>query len=393
MKSFILTILSGLIISFFNYNYCQPNKIPIVYCDYILIPSISENIEGNYLFDTGTENLHFDSIYYYKNNFSHKDSEKIKIYGIGNSFQEGIIIKDKVEFKINDNQYSTSYVLVHDLKSIGGDLVDGLVGLGFFSNNVLELNFIEQYMCFYDSVSSLDLSEYSSVPLKKYKGSIFVPLNVFVNKDVSFQGIFMLDLGSPLSTLTTSTSNELQLNKNIKTKIEYYTKYGGIGGYSYGYGFICDSIQIDDFILKNVNLSYSVDTSGIMSSIDFNGILGNDILDKYDIIIDFPNSNLYLKPNENYETPYIFDNLGFSFVNRSKTMGGWIVTGLNKKCPAEKQGIRIDDKIISVNDIPVNQISCESYSTFFKEIDEAEFTILRDNNKLKAKFRLEPLLK
>lgn len=212
------------------------------------------------------------------------------------------------------------------------------------------------------------------------------------NDSVSFKGNFMIDMGSSLSTMTSSIAYKFNFDKKIERKVAYYTKYGGVGGYSYGFDFIADSIQISNFTLKNVNMSYSSDTSGLMASDDFYGIIGNNILEKFDVLFDFTNSNLYLKPNKNFKVPFEFDRLGFTYVDRNRTMGGWIVTGLSKNSLAEKNGLLIDDIILSINETPVSEISCQSFNNFLQDIDEAEFVIKRAEQTLSIEFNLAPLI-
>ncbi|MFH2141350.1 MAG: aspartyl protease family protein [Bacteroidota bacterium] len=393
-------LISGMLILFLfackdetiNHISLPDGAVPIVYCGYIYIHGSVDSVNGNFLLDTGAENLHLDSIFYIDNNFAYENYQNGKINGIGNSFQEAIAIMDTVNFQYNNHSYESSFVLVHNLKIIGGDFIDGIIGLNFFSKKILEVNFLRQFINVHNSIDSVDISGYSMIPIEIIDDRMCVPLKIKANGKVTVEGNFMIDVGSTLSTMTSSIAEKFNFNENIDRKVAYYTKYGGIGGDSYGYDLIADSIFISDFSLCNVNMSYSIDTSGLMASEDFFGILGNNILERFDVIFDFDNNNLYLKPNAEFISPYVFDRLGFSYVDRSKTMGGWIVTGLSKGSPAEKQGLQIDDKIISVNKISVEKISFKTQNDFFKQLDKVEFIINRSGNLIKIKFKLFPLL-
>lgn len=151
--------------------------------------------------------------------------------------------------------------------------------------------------------------------------------------------------------------------------------------------------MISDYFLENVNMSYSADTSGLLQSGPYIGILGNNILEKFNVLFDFKNRNLYLKPNEDFSKPYVFDRVGFSFVDRYKTHGGWIVTGLTENSPAEKQGLRIDDKILFVNEIPVEKISKKSQKGYFDKFDEVDLVVSRTDSIKNISFGLSPLIK
>jgi hypothetical protein len=302
------------------------------------------------------------------------------------------MIFDTVDFQFNHNIIKTPNVLVHSLKPIGGDIVDGLIGLNYFSQKVLELNYEREYINIHASIDSVDTSGYSIIPMEIIEDRICIPLEIKVKDSLTLKGYFMIDIGSELSTMTSFISQKFNFNSTIERKVAYYNKYGGIGGESNGYDFIADSLYISNFGLAHVNFSYSTDTFGVMTSDAFFGIIGNNILDRFDVLFDFLNNNLYLRPNAKFNVPYEFNCLGFSFVDRNETLRGWIVTGFSKNSMAEKQGLQIDDRIISVNNIPVNKISYKSYDDIFKKNTEVELIIVREGNISVVKFKLVPLL-
>ncbi len=366
--------------------------VPIIYCGYILVPVSVDSIKGNFLLDTGAQNVHFDSIFYYSNPFAFNYLKEVKIWGIGNSFQIATLIRDTIFFQLNDESYKTRNIVVHSLKPIGGDFIDGLVGLKFFTNKVLEINYPRQFINIFSTIDSVDISEYSSMPIERQDGQIFVNLKFKLNEKVSFHGKYMVDIGSSLSTITSSAAYNFKFSEAIENKVGYYTKYGGVGGYSAGFDFIADSLSISNFFLKNVNMSYSTDTAGLMASEDFYGIIGNNILERFDVIFDFNNDSLYLKPNKKFKEPYQFDKLGFTYVNRHKTKGGWVVTGLSNNSQAEIKGLLIDDIIVSVNDTPVEKIPYPYFNDFFKKVDEVKLVVNRAGKTLEIEFDIAPMI-
>jgi hypothetical protein len=390
---------SILILSVVLINACKRDNIPIpygavpiIYCGYILVPVSFDSVKGNFLLDTGAQNVHFDSIFYSDNPFAYNYLKEIKIWGIGNSFQIATLIRDTIYFQLKDESYKTRNIVVHSLKPIGGDIIDGLVGLKFFSNKVLEINYPRQFINIFSTIDSVNTSGYSSIPIERQEGQIFIPLKITLNDKVSFNGKYLVDIGSSLSTITSSVAYNYKFDEVIERKVGYYTKYGGVGGYSAGFDFIADSLTISNFFLKNVNMSYSSDTAGLMASEDFYGIIGNNILERFDIIFDFNNDSLYLKPNKKFKEPYEFDKLGFTYVDRHKTKGGWVVTGLSNNSQAEKKGLLIDDIIISVNDIPVEKIQYSYFSDYFKKVDEVILVVNRAGNILEIEFDIAPMI-
>src|SRR4030042_5729680 len=367
------------------------NAIPALYFDYLHIKLRIDSAAGSFLFDTGFDNLCIDSTFYYENKMDYLSSSAGKIFGIGNAYQRLNLIRDTVDFSIGTGKYRTSFIPVLNLKPIGGDYVDGLLGHRHFSNNAVEINYNKGYICIHESIDSVDVSDYRSIHLKKIETHFFIPVTLKISDTITIKGNFLIDSASPGSTLTSSVVFNYGLNDKIRKKVMYYTMYGGIGGESAGYDFAADSLEISGFGLANVILSYSLDTAGLLAAEEYIGILGNNIIDRFDAIYDFRNNDLYLKPNDTFRKPYEFDRMGFSYVDRCKTMGGWIVSGMYENSPAEKEGLRIDDKIISVNETPVEDIAYEEQDDYFEEMKKVKFVVSRAGSLLTIEFELAPL--
>lgn len=368
------------------------NATPVTYTGYIHIKGDIDSIQGNFILDTGAGGLYLDSTFVSENTFDFKDNYYSSISGIGLGFRNVIVIADSVSLSFDKFKSTTSSIPILNLKPIGGDFIDGLIGKDFFMQNVLEINYAKEYINIFESVDSIDLSDYSVVSMARIDNYFCMELGIKINAATTIEGMFIIDTGMPFSTFTSSVAGRYDLNANIERKVRYYTDYAGIGGASSGYDFIVDSLNISDYSLGNVSMSFSADQSGVLAGDSYMGIIGNNLLDRFDVVFDFNNSNLYLKPNEYFNSPYIFDRIGFSYVNRSETQKSWIVTGITENSPAENAGLKIDDRIISINEFPVEEISYRQQKGFFDELDNVRFVIRRIEEAKIIEFELSPLL-
>ncbi|MDX2413977.1 MAG: PDZ domain-containing protein, partial [Bacteroidales bacterium] len=81
--------------------------------------------------------------------------------------------------------------------------------------------------------------------------------------------------------------------------------------------------------------------------------------------------------------------LGFAYVDRNQTLNSWNVTGLFSGSDAETNGLKIDDKILSVNGISVDQIDYESQADFFKDLDFVKLLVDRNGEQKEIEFKLQ----
>lgn len=90
------------------------------------------------------------------------------------------------------------------------------------------------------------------------------------------------------------------------------------------------------------------------------GIIGNDILCHYDLIIDAPNNVLYARRNGNTDTSYQKSTkIQMGYVDRTDIGDGWIVSSIYYDGIAQKAGFEIGDEILSINGRSVKEISWE----------------------------------
>lgn len=283
-------------------------------------------------------------------------------------------------------------MVVLQLKPTGGDFIDGLLGTSYFMQNALGINFIKQYIINYSSTDSINLSGFSCVNIQTIGHSPAINVAIKINDTLTISGNFIVDIGSPATTINSYAVAQYALDKNVTRKARYYTKYAGIGGDSAGYDFVSDSVSIAGFTFKKPTISYSIDTAGFFYDDGYLGILGSSLLSRFHLIFDFKNSKLYFKPNSSFNDPFIYDRMGFTFNDRSKTRGGWIVASLTEGSEAEKCGLRTDDIIKKVNGVAVESIPYLLQKSYFDNIDRVNLELQRDDSLFNVSFDLISLL-
>jgi len=353
---------------------------PIIYRKHLYIGGLTNNVKSVFVFDTGADNLYFDSLFFSQNKFSYKNIAVALLPGVGSKPQKIKLILDTVNFHFSGNEYNTNRVPVLGLKGILGDIADGILGGNYFSGKVLEINYQHKYMKIYDSIDAALTNGYSKIVCENVNDRLYIPLKLKINDSLVIEGKFALDLGSGGSvSLTSPVAKQFALGQKIEQKIKYYTNYGGVGGKTSRYDFRAESLLIGDFELNDIVMDYSEDKNGALSTTKNFGLLGNVILERFDLLIDFKNFFLYIKPNSHYTDVFTASRLGFTYVDRSETFAAWNLTGFYKDSPAEQSGLQIDDKITHLNDQPVTEINYEQQKELFKKAETIKLTVKRNS--------------
>lgn len=335
------------------------DKIPFDYYGHLYLKGSLNGAPSYFVFDTGAHNLYIDSCYYAESGLKFTNLGNASLPGAGTKNQQVKVVRDKLSYAFPGNVYEPTYGVIFSLRPILGDYADGIIGKDYFDRHCLEIDYEEGCMKKYSSISEADLTGFKKLQGKNIRGKLHFPLTVKVSDDITITDYFMLDLGSG-GTLNINSPVAVKHNfeNKISRKVRAYTTQGGVGGNSQSYAFVIPEVDVAGYTFKDVDVSYSLDKAGALSSDKYAGLLGNGILERFTIIIDFTKHCLYLKPNKSFGDPFDFSSLGFFFANRFKDAGGyWMVNGFYEGLPAEKSGIKTGDKIREVNNVEVKNIS------------------------------------
>ena len=320
---------------------CAKKSLQIEYNGHIYIKTkIEDTIYGNFIYDTGAKELILDTAFCKKNKLIFKTTQDTKIGGVGNSIQNAKIVLDTLTYKID---------------------------------------FINKKISFFKNTKN-----YDSINLIFDGDKIYVPVTYTINEE-EYIGKFILDLGSSVTVL--NSSNKI----NTRNRGDFES-IGGIGGKTAGKTIFINQFKLGNQSINNFPIDISNDSKGALSSSEYDGILGNDILDDFDLIIDIKKSKLFLKPNKKINKHKKFFYKSFSFIDNSKIDKSWLVSYIYLNTDAYKKGLRLNDKITAINNISVEKLDRIKYYKGLKLNQELELTIIRDDNSMKINIILNKFL-
>lgn len=191
--------------------------------------------------DTGTSDCVLDTKVSDNVNFlSHKDNREITMTTIGN-IQYKVILPDglyNTDSIFNGSWGLTDMNITRKILNLG-DEVDGFVGVNFKRNKIVELDFKNNQLCFWDSVPQTYLNNFNGHKVTLVKSDFGRETNnsVWWSKDSHIKGIltvadsiqlhpiFLFDTGGPRYAVIV-VYDSLLLKKMVKYKKMITEKYG-----------------------------------------------------------------------------------------------------------------------------------------------------------------------
>jgi hypothetical protein len=106
------------------------------------------------------------------------------------------------------------------------------------------------------------------------------------------------------------------------------------------------SARIGPYRFRNVPISIFEDTYNVTNYPAWAGLIGNDLLRRFNVILNYPKKEIHLTPNRFLADPFDYSYSGLElYLIENKIRLGYLAPG----SPAEVAGLRLGDEVIAVN--------------------------------------------
>jgi predicted aspartyl protease len=368
-------------------------KIPfMVNNDHIIIKIRLDDSEPlNFIFDTGAgatliskttaDSLQFVSGSKRKNVGVSGEHKVMLIKGISIGIGESQIME-------NANLLSTQ-TYFEELDN--GEQVHGVIGYDLLSKYVVEIDNNQQQLVLSKTSDYKYQGDGYELPIYIVQNLPIINAIVSTYNGTEFEGQFMVDTGARSDIIINSpTVFKYDLAENVG---KHYTIRANIGTSTrrtkMRYGRLA-SFRFADQTFEDVPVALSSDNKGVLSMDFIDGIIGNKLLKRFNMVLDYSRERIYLEPGEAIDQEYSINLTGF---NLSFQDGNPVIKNMVDRSPADKAGLRNGDQIISINSVLVENMSSEEIRNAFNREGETIAIVIKRNNKFKyTEFRPKPLI-
>ena len=349
---------------------------------------LRDSVPAKMIFDTGNTNILIDNKLFKEYFAPSPTLQRVVIQGTGNSLEAAYRDTSDWAYRIGKYSHTEQGATIMDLQKILGNEADGMFGMEFMRGRKVEFNYADEYMRILPSEEQPD-EGYTCVKCKwlDNRGARMVmPISLKINDNVSFDGNFLVDIGSSGSiSLNSSLVAKLKLNRvltDVKKKI-YDT--GGVGGSRTDYLFVAKDISVAGYEIKDVVTDFSGNTQGMMANDSFDGLVGNAFFERFDVIFDFAKCEIWLRPNSNFNIARQAD----SGITLTPQEDCWIVNGLVEGGNAHKAGIKRGDIITSINGLTREQVSLKELKRMNRSDEDWKVVVKRNDTTNEVTFKKE----
>lgn len=279
-------------------------------------------------------------------------------------------------------------------EELAGIEVHGIMGSDIFRRFVVKIDYDRKVISLYEPNSFVaPEGAYFQQALEIDRHKPYVNFNVRLQNDTLLNLKLLLDTGAGLALLLhTNTHPDLTLpNQVIPSNLG-----AGLGGYIQGYMGRVEELDLGESELHNIITHFQeigVNRDSVYAA-SRNGIIGNKILNRYTVIIDYIRQVVYLEPSTKVQKEFEYDRSGLSIISYGLSLNKFQVFSVLPGSPAAEAGLQKEDDIKCVNGLPVYLWDLSGLNAKFKKKPgkKIRLNVRRNGEKLKFTFYLRDLI-
>jgi len=253
------------------------------------------------ILDTG---MRFDGVYLFHKEFIEKagipDTIDYQVGGAGSGSPTTAAMGDSLTLKAGEIEFPNQMVVISRSPTTQGFPTDGVIGSTLFKHFAVEIDYDSKLITLHDSSGFTPDDSWTSVPLALKEDIPFLKASVNTTGESVPIDVY-IDLGA-------GEAVELLVRPEMKFKLPEnldQDKYLGTGlsGDITGKTGRIHSLKIGPFELFDVPSTFPPAEVRSKQE-DADGIICNDALRRFNVVFDYANSVLYLKPNGSYRDPF-----------------------------------------------------------------------------------------
>jgi hypothetical protein len=338
----------------------------------------------NFILDTGSGGISLDSTTaaYLRLNPVPSDRTIRGIAGIRNvSFVHnqrlklGTLFIDSLDFHINNYDILTA---------VYGERIDGIIGYSVLKRFIFKID--------YDS-SRVEIHSKGSLKYPR-GGYLLRPLiatlpiqSARVKDEKTVQARFLYDIGAGLCMMLSSDFVEDSMILHKKRRL-YYKEAEGLGGKIDMQMTVIKEVKIGPYRFRNVPIYIFKDDYNVTSYPFLGGLIGNDILRRFNCILNYEKRDFYLIPNSHFGEPFDYSYSGIELY----FLDGQVVVGdVAQGSPAEASGLQEGDVVVAINKV-FNQNLTQLKAALQNSGDKVKIIVRRAGQLKVYEFKIRSIL-
>ena len=303
---------------------------------------------------------------------------KEDVYDLGNTSKSLNFVKiDTINFNgINFFDTGAAVLDIEAVKDFKCTEIDGFLGANFMQNAVWEIDMVKHEITFTNTIDAISIPEVAPYT-KIFIGYDRTPaITAYLGNEKLYSTMIDYGYGGGISLFSYDFKKLREEDPNIK-----YIKSNGGSTVAGVYGDLKMSTSykaiVNNFKTGDFKASSSLMSFGQLGS----RTIGAGFLKNYRVVLSWKDRKAWFIENKVADDQVIFSGHGYGIRLENESI---FISSISENSEAEEKGLKIDDKILSVNDLDFTNVTdqkwCEILS--ISRPDKVILVIERDKKQL-----------
>lgn len=266
-----------------------------------------------------------------------------------------------------------------------GRHLDGILGHAFLSQFVVHLDYVTPGITFLDRAPTEGLV----LPLAVIEDMPFIEVTL-ENGGRSTPARVEIDSGS-FEALGLN-GRFVDSTNFIDASARRFEERGlGFGGETKGYRTRLAALRLGSFTLHNPAINVTTDAGDYQSTTASAGVLGAEVLRRFDVVIDYPAGHVVLQPNRFFDDAWIEDTSGLRLIAMGTAFEKKVISEVLAASPAAEAGLREGDALVSVDGVAAAGRPLVEVIQMLRGATPRQLVLEREGKRIETTLKLRPL--
>jgi hypothetical protein len=242
---------------------------------------------------------------------------------------------------------------------------EGIIGGDFLQHYVLELNYDAHVLRLYEPASFRYAGRGRSLRLSFSQGIPFVRLAVSLANGKTVDGDFLVDTAG--GGMAVHVHKQIAERDGLLAGAPSVEEKGlGMGGETSRTVIRGVAVAIGSYRVPRPFVAITEDTAGLRTNPRSLGLVGMEVLSRFNLTFDYSRSVVYMEPNRTFDTPMVYDSTGLNLQATRPSFSPAYVASVRARSPAREAGIEAGDVLVTIDGRPTAALTLDEIRELLK---------------------------